>query len=396
MLPLSTLIVLPSLALASSSLADTPTLELIPNAGSAMDMSPDGRFVVGNTLTHEPYIWDTVLDVMTILPPPGINAVAVSDDGTIVLGNIPDPEGIGTQVAAIINVGEPEWQSLGYLPNALGCPSRSSAYELSADGSVAVGLSWDGCDAVAFRWTAASGMEALQHLANGGNRASVISGDGALIAGFAQGSFSRTPAMWDDTLAGVLLDPPDGDAHGEVRGMSDDGSILLANWNEDAVKWTADGGVEIIGNGQIIPGWVGNPMDIADNGTIVGFDIIMLSRRAWIQPQGEGLQRDLLAYLQVNGSTIPPELSTGLEVAQAVSRDGRFIIGHGFGNAWRITMASCPADLNDDGNVDVFDLLQLLTNWGNCSGICTSDLNDDATVDVLDLLELLTAWGACN
>ncbi len=60
----------------------------------------------------------------------------------------------------------------------------------------------------------------------------------------------------------------------------------------------------------------------------------------------------------------------------------------------------CIADLNGDGTVDVFDLLELLGTWGSCAdpcpeSHCTADLNGDCTVDVFDLLELLGKWGEC-
>jgi subtilisin-like proprotein convertase family protein len=57
--------------------------------------------------------------------------------------------------------------------------------------------------------------------------------------------------------------------------------------------------------------------------------------------------------------------------------------------------AMCPGDLNDDGAVDVLDLLLLLDAWGPCTG-CDADLNSDGAVDVLDLLLLLDAWGPCT
>jgi uncharacterized membrane protein len=53
----------------------------------------------------------------------------------------------------------------------------------------------------------------------------------------------------------------------------------------------------------------------------------------------------------------------------------------------------CPADINDDSTVDVFDLLDLLDAWGSPGG--SADLNGDGVVDVFDLLELLDAWGPC-
>jgi hypothetical protein len=56
---------------------------------------------------------------------------------------------------------------------------------------------------------------------------------------------------------------------------------------------------------------------------------------------------------------------------------------------------SCPADLTGDDTVDVFDLLQLLSAWGDCPD-CPEDLNDDDEVNVFDLLELLGEWGDCG
>ncbi len=55
-----------------------------------------------------------------------------------------------------------------------------------------------------------------------------------------------------------------------------------------------------------------------------------------------------------------------------------------------------PADLNDDGVVNVFDLLILLENWGPCppnGDSCPADLTGNGIVNVFDLLALLEAWG---
>lgn len=59
------------------------------------------------------------------------------------------------------------------------------------------------------------------------------------------------------------------------------------------------------------------------------------------------------------------------------------------------TEPTIPGDLNDDGIVNVFDLLILLENWGVCANAtdCPADLNDDGVVNVLDLLILLENWG---
>lgn len=56
---------------------------------------------------------------------------------------------------------------------------------------------------------------------------------------------------------------------------------------------------------------------------------------------------------------------------------------------------SVPGDLNDDGVVNVFDLLILLSEWGACvdENDCPADLNDDGVVNVIDLIFLLSNWG---
>jgi hypothetical protein len=55
-----------------------------------------------------------------------------------------------------------------------------------------------------------------------------------------------------------------------------------------------------------------------------------------------------------------------------------------------------PGDLDGDGDVDVSDLLELLSGWGPCPTpcppTCPGDVNDDCTVDVSDLLALLANW----
>lgn len=50
-----------------------------------------------------------------------------------------------------------------------------------------------------------------------------------------------------------------------------------------------------------------------------------------------------------------------------------------------------PGDLNGDGEVNVSDMLELLGQWGACSG-CAADLNGNGSVDVSDLLLLLGNW----
>jgi len=53
----------------------------------------------------------------------------------------------------------------------------------------------------------------------------------------------------------------------------------------------------------------------------------------------------------------------------------------------------CPADFDDDGDVDTNDLLLLLGAWGTSGP--DGDVDEDGDVDTEDLLALLAAWGDC-
>ncbi len=369
-----------TLAALPQAAAQSASFMYLEDTSSAMDMTPDGKIVVGGHPVKGGYYW-TAADGFTFIG--GNSAVAVSDDGSVIFGSVYNEDG---HSEAAIWTADTGWELLGGLPGGLPCPSISSAYEISADGSVAVGLSWiDGCDGAAFRWTPEDEMVGMETLGNGGNRASVVSADGTLAGGFAQGTGSRTPAIWYADGTGELLDPT-GDVGGEVSGISDDGSIILGTWDYDAFYRTEEEGIVIFDT--IISGWNNQPLDIDDNGTIVGFDSLMTSRIAWIKPAGENASQ-LAQYLTAHGADgVPGQL----QVAQAISTDGRVIIGHNYpGGGW-IAYLGSPADINGDGKVDVLDLLQLLGAWGDCTGDCPEDINGDGTVDVLDLLELLAAW----
>ncbi|MFK7959835.1 MAG: hypothetical protein AB8G96_04850 [Phycisphaerales bacterium] len=57
--------------------------------------------------------------------------------------------------------------------------------------------------------------------------------------------------------------------------------------------------------------------------------------------------------------------------------------------------AATNADLNDDGSVDILDLLTVLSNWGPCDDPdgCFTDPSGDGIVEINDLLTVLANWG---
>jgi hypothetical protein len=53
----------------------------------------------------------------------------------------------------------------------------------------------------------------------------------------------------------------------------------------------------------------------------------------------------------------------------------------------------CPADINQDGLVDVIDFLELNSAFGNTC-VCRADIDRSGVVDVLDFLEFNSAFGS--
>jgi len=371
---------------------------------SANDITPDGRWIVGGLDTNGDlipdigYRWDSVNDVFTIIEtdssPNGVTEIkAVSDDGQVLIGDLTGLPGSEFEQEAGIWTESTGWVGLGWLPNAGACPSRSNGFELSADGTIVTGLSWDACNGRGFVWTEATGMLELENLANGRNRSSTMSADGTVLAGFAQGN-SRTPAMWNGiTLEGELLDPTFA-AGGEFHGMRDDGSVILGTWAMGGTTFEAgkvvDGIPSRIAGGSLLPGWPSAAMDIADNETIVGFDYLGTNRRAWIQPLGAGDLQELVGYINSLGADIPP--STSLEVIQAISSDGKKLIGHTrIDGGWIITLEfECPADFTDDGELDFFDISAFLTAFS--ANDPSADFTGDSAFDFFDISAFITAF----
>jgi hypothetical protein len=61
--------------------------------------------------------------------------------------------------------------------------------------------------------------------------------------------------------------------------------------------------------------------------------------------------------------------------------------------AYEFQVDNCPADVNDDGTVDIDDLFDVLSHWGEGAGPC--DVNDDGVVDIDDIFAVLADWGPC-
>ena len=108
-----------------------------------------------------------------------------------------------------------------------------------------------------------------------------------------------------------------------------------------------------------------------------------------IQP---GKTMEVAIYADVTSSSFTP----GEYNAAIIARD----LNEGTADQGRmvrmdVTDAVCIGDLDGDGSVDIGDLLEILSQWGTCTGGCSADTNDDGRVDVTDLLTVIAKWGSC-
>jgi probable HAF family extracellular repeat protein len=113
----------------------------------------------------------------------------------------------------------------------------------------------------------------------------------------------------------------------------------------------------------------------------------------WTQSGGMQNLNTLYPYLLADGSR--------LINANAISPDGRYIVGNGYNaatgrdEAYLLDTRCTPrnGDVNGDGCVDDADLLAVLFAFG-ATGVNPSDVNCDGTVDDADLLVVLFNFGS--
>ncbi len=132
---------------------------------------------------------------------------------------------------------------LGTLPGGF----WSDAYGVSADGSVVVGYAHNAAGQwSAFRWTAAGGMQDLGTLPGGdGSEATAVSADGSVVVGWAwNDAGDRRAFRWTEASGMQDLGTLPGGGWSEAHGVSADGSVVVGRARNAAFRWTAAGGME--------------------------------------------------------------------------------------------------------------------------------------------------------
>ncbi len=88
-------------------------------------------------------------------------------------------------------------------------------------------------------------------------------------------------------------------------------------------------------------------------------------------------------------SDVASEVATFVYAITAAASGG----GGSGGGGGIIPPATCDADFNNDGNIDIFDLNILSFNWGSITATdTTGDADCNGTVDIFDLNILTTNW----
>ena len=306
-------------------------------------VSANNVVVVGGLADGSGFYWTPITDVVFN---GGVSSQGVSGDGRTIVGIATDHGGVRQ---AGIWLQRAEWRLLGsFSPTAAPCDKAlSSAYGVSRDGQIVVGVAQDGCKfSHAFRWNPSSGMADLgSSVADHGSLAAGVSGNGNVVVGYQEDTTGyRRGARWlngrEELIPGV------DDFVGQARAANIDGSIIvgqncrpaLGSVDQNAWMWTALGGTTCLPAPQkiTVPGpGVGPVVTVkasatSDDGQVVGGEQNIggsadSNAIVWIR----GRPAYLKDLLRVNG--IPDAFATWVNTGgiTGMTPDGRILVGSG-------------------------------------------------------------------
>lgn len=224
-----------------------------------------------------------------------------------------------------------------------GCDALvGGAWDISNDGHVMAGYEWNGCSVQAMRWTESGGVWSTQQLELLGaqfpdnpnppsNRATVISGNGLVSAGWAQTEIvDRWPAVWQADGSGALLaSGVSDDTPGEILGINFDGTIMTGVWGGQGFIWNA-GTLNFIESLPSTDPFANTyPQAIAANGQLIFGGS---GGQAFVWTAGAGT-RKLQDIATANGVEIPKGVV--LNSVKAASADGTILVGQAYNAQFR-------------------------------------------------------------
>jgi probable HAF family extracellular repeat protein len=181
-------------------------------------------------------------------------ALGVNFDGSVAVGRAlypgsfnPTPP-FGTYAVRYTgNDGSGQMTLLGDLPGGI---IEGGAFDVSGDGTIAVGYSFSALGREAFRHTDALGMVPLDDLSGGifASQANAISRNGTYIVGYGNSASGQEAfrIVGAGSMAG-LGDLPGGTFSSEAKDVSDDGKVVVGTGTTaagpEAFLWTESGGM---------------------------------------------------------------------------------------------------------------------------------------------------------
>ncbi len=289
---------------------------------TAGSVSRDGAVV----LTTE-NVWTPATGFVKFSPNQFVYSRDISNNGIVV--GLTD----GSYIAARIPIGGPV-QELGAFPGGHG---GSDAYAITPDGNVVVGYASSADGHEAFRWTSATGLVGLGHLAPGNHfsdAAYAVSADGSIVAGEAESAQGQQAFRWTQSTGMVGLgDLPGGEFNSGARGISSDGQVIVGYSTSasgtEAFRWTQAAGM--VGLGDLPSGAFHSEAynATADGGIVVGQSrTTLIDGDAFIWTAADGM-RSLQAVLTNEYGLGPSMVGWRLSAASDISDDGRVIVGYG-------------------------------------------------------------------
>lgn len=295
-------------------------------------VSADGTVVVGGSILDgtpgsRVFRWTEATGMVDIGTLGGATALAnaISTDGSVIVGSSPlSGSNLSHAFRWTLSDGMAALGTLG--------GSWSLARDVSGDGAVVVGeasLLGD-MESRAFRWTESGGMLDLGSLGGSSSSARRISADGSVIVGeaYTAGNVEYHAFRW--TAADGMVDLGTlGGSYSNVFAISADGGVVIGqsfNTGDTTLRgyrWTVAEGMTDLGS---LGGTWSNPTGLSSGGTVIvgesataGDDETHAFR--WTEAGGMQNLNTLLVDAGIDMSGIL------LESAQAVSADGRIILG---------------------------------------------------------------------
>ena len=311
----------------------------------SQNVSADGRFIVGNGQTEtgaQAFLWTEASGLTSLgnFAEDSFHeswASDVSADGSVIVG-------YGNPGAGWDDYQGFKWtEETGMvLTGSLNGSARSTAWGVSADGTVIVG---DGGQH-AFRWSETSGMEDLGTLPGYTNsRAIDVSDNGLAVTGSCYpASWSREETFYWTPETGMqsigFLNPGSSSRNSFPNAISPDGKVVVGTSTSSngyvAFRWTSEEGMMSLGH---LPGMnTTHPGDASLNGEVVvgGSYSGPTTGKAFIWDAEHGM-RQLQSVLETDYGLDLSEWD--LQSASGITPDGNVIVGWG---------------KNPDGNMEGF------------------------------------------